>query len=85
MMKVLEHTAAKNYCQKLIELDDFLSCDKEDTDNTIQRCQEQWIIFNWLFVKECYILAKNFAKLADFGEYDYKYYDGEWELWHCNY
>ena len=32
-----------------------------------------------------YDVAFEFGKNADFGEYDFKYYEREWEVWHCNY
>ena len=75
---------SKLQCDNLIQNEDFLWFDKQDTDNKISRCQEQWNLFLWLYVNDLYDVAFEFGKNADFGEYD-KYYNDEWEFWHCSY
>lgn len=76
---------SKLQCELQIQNEDFLWFDKQDTDNKISRCQEQWNLFMWLYVNNLYVIAFEFGKNADFGEYDFKYYESEWEFWHCNY
>lgn len=75
----------KRGCEFLLQSEDFLWFDKQDTDQKIFRCQEQWFLFTWIYVNDLYTIALDFANSADFGEFDHKYFDSEWEVWHCNY
>ena len=76
---------SKLQCQLQIQNEDFLWFDKQDTDQKISRVEEQWNLFMWIFLNHCYSVAFEFGKNADFGEYDFKYYEHEWEVWYCNY
>jgi len=76
---------SKLQCELQIQNEDFLWFDKQDTDEKISRCQEQWNLFILFYVNDLYDVAFEFGKNADFGEYDFKYHDSEWETWHCNY
>jgi hypothetical protein len=76
---------SKTNCHQLINDEDFLWFDKQDIDEKINRCQEQYYLFSWLVGNEFYEIGYEFGKKADFGEYDFKYYESEWEDFHCNY
>lgn len=75
----------KNQCLRLINDEDFLWFDKQDIDVKINRCVEQYYLFSWLVGNELYSIGFEFGKEADFGEHDFKYYDSEWEVWHCDF
>lgn len=70
---------------QLLANDDWLWCDKQDTDEKIFRIQEQKNLFSHLYMYDLFDLAYDFGILADWSEYDFKYRKNEWEVWHCNY
>lgn len=76
---------SKLQCQLQIQNEDFLWFDKQDTDQKISRVEEQWNLFMWFYVNNSYVVALDFAITSDSGEYDFKYQDSEWEVWHCNF
>ncbi len=74
---------SKFKCDNLIANEDWLWCDKQDTDEKISRIQEQSFLFSYLYANDLFDLAYDFGILADLSEYDFKY--REWEVWHCNF
>ena len=76
---------SKFKCDTLLANEDWLWCDKQDTDEKIFRIQEQKNLFSHLYTFDLFDLAYDFGILADWSEYDFKYRKNEWEVWYCNY
>ncbi len=59
-------------------------CDRQDTDDIIAFCMEEWNLFCYLYEKDLFEYAWNYVNQNNEWKY-YTFKSDNWEIIHCNF